>query len=348
MNIESILLKQFNARLVQKVAVIQPLWSGYGDISRYHLTYSSIEQQGQEPASVIVKYIQPPLKNHHPRGWNTQASFQRKLTSYDVEAHWYAHWAHLCSNSTIMPTCYGIFTDPFKEGNEQEKIILLSDLDAQGFTLRYQSASFEQAKACLTWLAKFHGQFVQENPQDDWMKALWQTGTYWHLATRLEEFENMPSSPLKMAAKQIDHILSACRFQTLVHGDAKIANFCFSNDNQVAAVDFQYIGAGCGMKDVAYFLGSCLTEEECHQYTQALLHHYFAVLKKAVRDAHPQVDIAQLEREWRDLFVIAWADFQRFLLGWSANHPKNNGFSQKITQDALSLLVRSPALFEKE
>ncbi|WP_298774228.1 oxidoreductase family protein [uncultured Shewanella sp.] len=348
MNIESILLKQFNATNVDKVAVIQPLWSGYGEISRYHLAYSSIVQQAQQPRSVIIKHIHPPLKSNHPRGWNTQASFQRKLMSYDVEAHWYTDWAHLCTNKTTIPRCYGVFTDNLEAGGEQKKIILLSDLDEQGFSLRHQHASLEQAKACLTWLAHFHGQFLQENPEDDWMKALWQTGTYWHLATRLEEFENMPSSLLKQAASKIDRLLNACRFQTLVHGDAKIANFCFANNNQVAAVDFQYIGAGCGMKDVAYFLGSCLTEDECDQHTQALLKHYFIELKKAVCDAHPQLDIEQLEREWRHLFVIAWADFQRFLLGWSINHPKNNGFSKKITQNALSLLSHYSSLFEDE
>ena len=33
---------------------------------------------------------------------------------------------------------------------------------------------------------------------------------------------------LARAAEAIDQMLSACPFMTIVHGDAKLANFCFS------------------------------------------------------------------------------------------------------------------------
>ena len=80
-------------------------------------------------------------------------------------------------------------------------------------------------------------------------------GTYWHLDTRPEEFEKIEHKQLKSKAHRIDEILKECEFQTIVHGDAKLANFCFSEHGEgVAAVDFQYVGRGCGMKDVTYFL----------------------------------------------------------------------------------------------
>ena len=56
-------------------------------------------------------------------------------------------------------------------------------------------------------------------------------------------------------------------------------------DRQVAAVDFQYVGGGCGIKDVAYFIGSCLYEEDCERYEEGLLDWYFSQLKEAL-DKH--------------------------------------------------------------
>jgi len=44
------------------------------------------------------------------------------------------------------------------------------------------------------------------------------------------------------------------------------------------------------------------------------------------------IDLEKLEKEWRSLYYVAWADFQRFLLGWSPGHTKNNGYSQRITE----------------
>lgn len=78
----------------------------------------------------------------------------------------------------------------------------------------------------------------------------------------------------------IDRVLRNCRFPTIVHGDAKLANFCFADDGQaVAAVDFQYAGGG-GIKDVAYFIGSCPDEADCERQETELLDVYFASLRK--------------------------------------------------------------------
>jgi thiamine kinase-like enzyme len=170
-------------------------------------------------------------------------------------------------------------------------------------------------------LAKFHASYLGKTPD-----GLWEVGTYWHLETRPHELEVLADYKLKKAAALIDDKLNNCKYKTFVHGDAKLANFCFSPDGQVAGVDFQYVGGGCGMKDVAYFIGSCLNESDCERLESQILDTYFEYLQDALTERNDA-----LEREWRALYRVAWADFHRFLKGWSPGHWKINSYSERIT-----------------
>ena len=115
-----------------------------------------------------------------------------------------------------------------------------------------------------------------------------------------------------------------------MHGDAKLANFCFNEaGDSVAAVDFQYTGQGCGMKDLAYFISSCMTEKEAQESEAFILNHYFDTLRSALEDS--DVDTDRLEEEWRDLYPVAIADFQRFILGWSPSHFKKTDTGHNTT-----------------
>ena len=187
---------------------------------------------------------------------------------------------------------------------------------------------------CLKWLAEFHATFMGSDSN-----GLWDTGTYWHLATRPEELEALEDEPLKSAATVIDQKLSQARYQTLVHGDAKLANFCFSSDTtQVAALDFQYVGRGCGMKDVAYFIGSCLDEEACERKDAELLDTYFSFLKAALEQRQPGIPAEAVIDEWRELFPIAWTDFHRFLKGWCPGHWKIHSYSERLARQVIQSL----------
>lgn len=319
---------------------LQSLWSGYGDIVRYCINadsptadFPTTSDNKRGPNSVIVKHIAPPKQSHHPRGWSTQKSHERKLRSYDVETHWYKEWAPQLPDDIKLAHCYA------QKSSDQSHCLILEDLDASGFPERYSSLSPEQTKPCLQWLAKLHGFFLQQQPSAHWHKKLWLNGSYWHFNTRPDEWQAMANGPLKDNASIIDQTLANCSYQTLIHGDAKVANFCFSTDRQsVAAVDFQYTGAGCGMKDVVYLLGSCLSETDCERSWPQLLDDYFAELKRSLARHHPAVDALQVEQQWRALFPMAWADFERFLLGWEPNHHKLTRFSHQMTQTALKTL----------
>jgi hypothetical protein len=211
-------------------------------------------------------------------------------------------------------------------------ILVLEDLDAHGFPGRRDVVTDAELDACLAWLAAFHATFMGEQPD-----GLWPTGTYWHLGTRPDEFDALDDGPLKERAVEIDRRLTRSPFQTFVHGDAKIANFCFSDDgNRVAAVDFQYVGGGCGIKDVAYFISSCLDEDECERREGELLDRYFALLGEALARAGSSVDGATVEASWRPLYPVAWTDFVRFLQGWRPGHWKLHRYSTRLTTEVLA------------
>ncbi|MBD81113.1 MAG: choline kinase [Crocinitomicaceae bacterium] len=305
----------------KEMEVIQSLWSGYGKISRYQLVNSSRK-------TIVVKCISLEAADQHPRGWNTNTSHNRKVKSYQVETHWYKHWSQQCSNSCRIPH----FLGSFSEGNQQW--IILEDLKTN-FPLIQQQIDLSGVKVCLKWLAHFHATFLNQQPT-----GLWEVGTYWHLATRPDEFEKMEHHELKSKAHAIDDLLNQCEYQTLIHGDAKLANFCFSeNGEQVAAVDFQYVGGGSGMKDVAYFLGSCLSSSECKRYETPLLDFYFAELQTALEASEYQIDFTALEQEWRTLYPIACTDFTRFLLGWMPSHQKVNSYNLNLMNSVLERLT---------
>ena len=300
---------------------IQSLWSGYGSIDRYTLI-------GSEHPSVIVKHVRLPLKNNHPRGWNTDRSHQRKLRSYQVETAWYQHWAMRCGDDCRVPHCLAL------EQRDDEFLMVLEDLDSSGYPLRKDHVTQGKIITCLAWLANFHATFLTEKPE-----GLWPTGTYWHLETRPDELATMENGDLKQAATLLDQTLSNAPFQTLVHGDAKLANFCFSSDGaQVAGVDFQYVGGGCGMKDVAYFISSCLNERDCEHMADDLLNAYFIALKNALATHQPHIDAAAVEAAWRPLYAVAWTDFYRFLKGWSPRHWKIHSYSERLAHEVVAAL----------
>ena len=304
-----------------EVEMIQSLWSGYGKILRYRLEDSDFK-------TVVVKHVNLPDSGRHPRGWNTDISHQRKLKSYQVETHWYENWSSICDNDCIIPKCFAV------ESRDSETLMVLEDLDESGFPERATRISDTEVDACIFWLANFHSTYMQEEAQ-----GLWETGTYWHLETRPDEFEALDDIRLKKAAKAIDKKLKESPYQTFVHGDAKLANFCFSSDgSKVAAVDFQYVGGGCGMKDLAYFIGSCMNENDCEKYEEFILDTYFGYLEKALKSKKPEIDFADLEKNWRSLYRTAWTDFHRFLKGWSPGHWKINSYSEKVTKQVVEEL----------
>ncbi len=273
------------ARTVERRERIQPLWRGYGEIYRVRL----------DDRTAVVKSVQPPAHDN-------DASHARKVRSYEVELEFYRRYAPRCDDSCRVAALLA-----GKPG-----LFVFEDLDAAGFTGRNGDLD-----RCVAWLAAFHARFLGVAPH-----GLWETGTYFHLETRRDELARIDDPTLREAAPLLDRKLRNAQYQTLVHGDAKPANFCFGKAS-VAAVDFQYVGGGCGVRDLAYLLSGEPDEDR-------LVDAYFTELRRAVGDA--------VEREWRALYPIAAADFYRFLAGWAKEHFARDRHGQRVLRDVLAAL----------
>ena len=318
------LIRACGARRLHRGPRIQSLWSGYGELFRARL-------EGASPEEVVIKHVHPPSARHHPRGWSSDRGHARKLRSYEVEIAWYRDWAPKCGPAARVPRC---LTTRSEDG---QWWLVLEDLDALGFTGRPRDLDPQQTQSCLRWLAHFHAVFMTERPEHP-PAGLWPVGTYWHLETRPDELAATRDPRLVRAAPRWDEQLRQARFQTIVHGDAKVANFCFEEGgDRVAAVDFQYVGGGCGMKDVAYFLSSLSDVEACEAEAAGHLDRYFDYLRTAL-EPRPEIDTEAVEQEWRALYPVAWADFFRFLAGWAPDHWKVNRYSRRMTDRALAEL----------
>lgn len=269
------------AHSARRLARIQSLWDGYGELFRVAL-------DGSVAPTAVVKRVAPPARE------SGTASDARKRRSYEVEAAFYRRYAPRCDDTCRVARLYGARSEA------GELWLVLEDLDAAGFVELHDPVDGAALDACLGWLAAFHARFL-----GDPCEGLWPEGTYWHLATRLDELVSTKDRELRARAHELDAQLRGARYQTVLHGDAKEANFCFTRDARaVAAVDFQYAGRGCAMKDVAYLL---------HGYPDTHVDTYFRALRSALG---PRADADAVEREWRELFPIAQLDFRRFLAGW--------------------------------
>jgi hypothetical protein len=302
--IEKLILSKTKASQILETQLIQELWSGYGTLNRVIL----------DNKSVILKLINLSNNQGHPKGWDSSISHKRKERSYEVEMYWYQAYNYKNKNS---------YTPKYIASGEVEgsRYLLLEDLSPLGYSPKV-SISWEQVKWCLSWLASFHKIFLGTDPI-----GLWPIGTYWHLETRPEELEVLEDIKLKEAASLIDKKINSAKYKTIVHGDAKLANFLFS-EKSAAAVDFQYVGGGSGIKDVVYFLSSIFQEEELHKHEKKCLDYYFKELDCSI----------EIEEEWRELYPYAWCDFYRFLKGWSPGHWKINSYSEQMKEKVLKWL----------
>ncbi|MEM9605055.1 MAG: choline kinase [Pseudomonadota bacterium] len=298
---------------------IQTLWSGYGELRRVRCAASPVR-------AMVVKWVAADGDLHHPRGWQHAAGHARKLRSYGVEQAFYRAASVRPSAAWRVPHSLGD-----ARASAGQFRLLLEDLDAAGYGARPGTGDQRAFDACVRWLAAFHATHFGVPPT-----ALWDVGCYWHFGTREAEWRAMLDGALKSRAADIDQMLNGARYQTWVHGDAKLANFCTTvAGDDAAAVDFQYVGGGVGVRDLMVLAASAWDGHALLRDADRHLDTYFGALRQNLA---ADVDADAVEREWRSLWPFAWADYQRFLAGWMPGHSRQTAYARLQTQAALDAL----------
>lgn len=306
---------------------MQQLWSGQGALSR--ITLLGPENRIK---TLVIKQIVYSSDAKHPRGWDSDQSMQRKRRSYEIEMFWYQHFSGNLKAFVAMPKL--IYSETKSDG----LILVLEDM-AVNYPIRFTAGkedkpSATQIKSCIGWLARFHSRSLSTDAN-----GLWSVGGYWHLDTRPDEWEVMPEGVLKNSASSFDDLLRSCPHQTIIHGDAKLANFCFDESGeQVAGVDFQYVGAGPGVKDLMLLLSSVLPDDRLLTEADGFVDFYFDQLSDELSKLRQSINPSLLIKNWRLLYPVAWADFYRFLQGWSPGHWKVGEYCIQQTEIALKTI----------
>jgi hypothetical protein len=289
---------------VGHVKTVQSLWAGYGAIF-------SCTADGDR---LIVKHFTPPA---HRRVENDSEDHRRKLRSYSVERVFYEALSQkLIDAGCIIPSCVGCI-----DGDDGSIAIVMRDLGEHygSYDIRRGNClNMEEGKRLLSYLARFHAVFWNARPPE----GLWDEGCFWQLGTRMDELQYLDNSWRRwgldraMAMKIHEKVLHLPH-RTIVHGDAKAANFFWFKE-QVGGYDLQYTGGGSPMKDVAYMLGCSMQEHLIHAHEEVLLRHYHAELTSLLSPEHAADYTFETMQEAYDLCV---ADLVRFMCGsrWWGN-----------------------------
>lgn len=207
---------------------------------------------------------------------------------YLREVSFYQHLATIIATRT--PRCY------FAERDESDNfLLLLEDLSPSASVDQFAGISLGTARAGLTALAGLHG---PTHARADLHDAAWLRGVSDELRPLyqavvpvlfdqfIERYDARLDSELRTTVLALKDRLAlfsgyATPFPCVTHGDFRTDNLLIDAcDGSVAlaVVDWQTVGVGSPLLDVAYFLTTSLTPEDCASHEFELLDYYLARL----------------------------------------------------------------------
>lgn len=315
--------------------VLGSLWAGYGQLVSVQATNVYNKQ-----CSLVIKHFIPPRRRH-----DGSEDHCRKVRSYSVESWFYRGISsRMRERGVLVPELKGVL-------EEDGVMIVMSDLCEHGtyYTKRGNQLNLEEGKALLSWLAKFHAVHwrTRDPPQ-----GLWDEGSFWQLGTRREELDDMEEVWVRRGlnrktAEDIHEAIVKSRFRTVIHGDAKAANFFFYPAGQhdgsllIGGYDFQYSGMATPLRDVAYVMCCSIKGDLVEACEDELLSHYYTELTRALRpDDADEYSMEELEV----MYELCVVDLARFMSGsrwWGNTEYIENKASRWLAQPTLAACCNS-------
>ncbi|BEI79722.1 hypothetical protein CcaverHIS002_0102510 [Cutaneotrichosporon cavernicola] len=268
---------------------LQTLWAGYGHI----VSITARSPSSHETTRLVLKLISPPPGNDE--------GHLRKMLSYEVEQEFYTTIAPSLPQNVAVAHCLASTHDmagrPGSENLHGVMAMLLTDLRPD-FPIAGSKRGLLPPRAvyaALDWLARFHSHsargvedmesyLLPPLEEADRRKKglggskLWLNGGYTYLATRRGELAELADSdsewntalcsPDKEIGRNVADAVAAVltprgrTSESVIHGDVKSENlFTTRAGDKVAFFDFQYVGLGLGVCDLAK-LFTCSVPEE--------------------------------------------------------------------------------------
>ncbi|KAJ9474564.1 CHK domain-containing protein [Pseudozyma hubeiensis] len=337
---------------VTKATHLTDLWAGYGHIYRIHVEHPPSSSSTRLDDTYIVKYIRPP-----PQQSAYDEGHARKMLSYRVEGNFYRHFAHIVAAEELSVPALFASADDAGEGGE---LLVLEDISIRFPVLTERRGTLDpaQIRKSLEWLANFHARSWNITRRSDlhsfcpepsaaanWLgSGLWKQGGYHYLSTRQQELSSISptshwgslglhaNSDLPTAVDWCLNNPASASSLSLIHGDVKSANMAFNTTStRMAMYDFQYVGIGLGVQDLAKFLTTSIPPHHLNQDgEETLLKTYHDFLTQNLpRGAEYSFD--QLQQDW-ELALVSWT---RFLAGWSGGFWGNVDWLQQRVERLL-------------
>ncbi|KAF2211626.1 hypothetical protein CERZMDRAFT_43172 [Cercospora zeae-maydis SCOH1-5] len=351
------LLKHMNLDL-RGYTVLQTLWQGYG----YVCSVEGIGNVGGSSHSVILKYVKPPLSRDaesegHIRkviSYSVEQHFYTTLAPLLPPEIAIAKCHGSIEAGGKVALLLEDLRTRFPVAGEKRATLKTTQVHAaidwlakfHGF---WHANLSEASKHRLRLPPLQEVQRKDAAVEDGTADGVWLNGGYTYLSTRRSEFDCLrqdvtsewsralcasKANSAPCVAEQVAKLLSPATvtsrsglgdYLSLVHGDVKSENlFTTASGEAVAFFDFQYVGLGCGLSDLAKLFTCSVPEDLLHepkggdgppstlamgQGEAALLNSYRKAFEEASGKTYP----------W-DLFLMHWqtalTDWLRFQASW--------------------------------